>query len=588
MPEQPSPESPARGMDSIAHLFLSQARNGARKPPARIKPAAISEPEDTPKPTNPSAATNPTDPEEIRFSSKTLSSPSEICYTDNNREFSGDEEDHLLSDAAIRNQSSPDRPFRFHGVLVWTDHLSNAVETAVQFSRQWAQKNETAGLLRLDAKLTELFEYRANDPGGSELSTKEWQELLGESNAGSIQLDESLKPALTDLAERCDSIILSADAELRQQASDLLEHCRHAVIVTTPEPNDMLAAYKTIKRLSPATWEDKDIALFVSGAEDEASARGIYEKLAKTAWDFLAVDLSWGGWTQPIENVAEKHLAAVETREDVLEELVEVLSPHIETAQLFTQEQDELVEELELKGRKQREKESGEWSVVSGQEEESSQFTVHSSQQEEKEEEKPEVVSEEREEEFEERAEEEVEAKERLEEASMPTQAWAWHPAAGMAPEKGEVLSPVGVGKLPRSDGELADVLQLALPGWLKGIVTPMILPLGRSSDMDKSVRFLVDGNGRLFVLGVSLTASEDAFTKALQGRKWLEDNLSMILSACPQVRIDRSLEAGVILVAGGDVRFLQESVSQISEFPIQVKQLHLLQNESGSSILVI
>ena len=167
-------------------------------------------------------------------------------------------------------------------------------------------------------------------------------------------------------------------------------------------------------------------------------------------------------------------------------------------------------------------------------------------------------------------------------EASMPNL------CVGMPPERVEVLSPVVVVKLPRSDGDLADALQLSLPGWLKGIVTPMVLPVSRPSDMDKSVRFLLDGNGRLFVLGVSLSASKEALSKSLQGRKWLEDNLSMILSSCPQVRIDRSLEAGVILVAGGDVSFLQESVSQIQEFPIVVKQLHLLQNESGSSLLII
>ena len=84
----------------------------------------------------------------------------------------------------------------------------------------------------------------------------------------------------------------------------------------------------------------------------------------------------------------------------------------------------------------------------------------------------------------------------------MPTVCVGMPAESGMAPEKGEVLSPVGVGKLPRSDGDLADALQLALPGWLKGIVTPMVLPLPRPSDMEPSVRFLVDGNGRLFVPG--------------------------------------------------------------------------------------
>jgi len=558
MSEQSSSDSPARGMESIAHLFLSQSRGDRGRVPPRVISSSISDA--AAEPTVPSSSTGtpeaPLDDE--KFLSEDISPGVEIRYNASERESNRDEEDILMSEASLRDHSQPAGEVRFHGVVLWTDHLSSAEETASRFARQWAQKNEAVGFFRLDADLSELFEFQSNVGGGSDLSTKEWQELLGEGTAGFSGVEASLKPALAELAERCDILLICAESELRQKAVDLLEHCRHAVVATTPEPNDMLAAYKAIKKLSPTTWEDKDISVFVCGAEDESSARLIYDKLAKTAWDFLAVDLSWGGWEQPVDNVAERHLAAVETREEILLELVEVLSPHIETAERkessqFSVHSSPEEEEVEV------ESEEGE-----EEREDSSQFTVHSSQGEEE------------------------EAKEQMKEASMPAQAWAWHPAVGMAPEKGEVLSPVVVVKLPRSDGELADVLQLALPCWLKGIVTPMILPLSRSSDMDKSVRFLVDGNGRLFVLGASLAASEDAFAKALQGRKWLEDNLSMILSSCPQVRIDRSLEAGVILVAGGDVSFLHESVSQIQEFPIVVKQLHLLQNEAGSSLLIL
>jgi len=580
MSEIPSSDLPARGMDSIAHLFLSQSRDRGRIPPTTSNPSS------TPKDaegdnSNFDSSHNysaPLDP--LKFKAENLSSDEEIRYNDSTGESVGNKEDFLLSEATRRKQPNQESPIRFRGVVLWTDYLSGAEETANRFARQWAQKNEVVGLLRLETKLTELFEFHANRTAASELSTKEWQELLGEGDDESSRVVPSLKPALTELAEGCDILILSTDKSLRQQTEDLLEHCRHTVVATTPEPNDMLAAYKTIKRLSPTTWEDKDISVFVCDAEDEPSARRIFEKLAKTAWEFLAVDLHWGGWAQPVDNVAERHLAAVKTRETILEELVEALSPHIETAHLFTQEQDQLVQELT-------------------DAEDRSNFAVRTSQKEEQEDEKEKTQRREgkkagieaeliKEAEAEsEKAEMEKPAAEKAVE-SVRKPSLSMLPDPDTAPAKGEVLCPVAVSKLPRNDEELAMALQLALPGWLKGIATPMILPLNPPRDMDTSVRFIVDGIGRLYVLGVSLAANEEAFTKALQGRKWLEDNLSMILSSCPQIRIHRSLEAGVILVAGGEVRFLQESVSQITEFPIVVKQLHLLQNEENSSLLIL
>ena len=42
---------------------------------------------------------------------------------------------------------------KFHGGVLWTDHLSSAEETASRFARQWAKKNEVVGLFRLDADL---------------------------------------------------------------------------------------------------------------------------------------------------------------------------------------------------------------------------------------------------------------------------------------------------------------------------------------------------------------------------------------------------------------------------------------------------
>ncbi|MFC1782330.1 hypothetical protein ACFL02_01940 [Planctomycetota bacterium] len=100
------------------------------------------------------------------------------------------------------------------------------------------------------------------------------------------------------------------------------------------------------------------------------------------------------------------------------------------------------------------------------------------------------------------------------------------------------------------------------------------------------SAFFLKEQGEENIEIGKKLGA--EVWERALRGRKWVVDNLELIISHCRQLRIDRSLPVGVILVAGGSIEGLRQSGSQINEFPCVVLQLHLLQNEGGSWLLVV
>jgi hypothetical protein len=147
---------------------------------------------------------------------------------------------------------------------------------------------------------------------------------------------------------------------------------------------------------------------------------------------------------------------------------------------------------------------------------------------------------------------------------------------------------PIPVVSFPNNDVELAEALQLALPGWLTDVPAAMVVPVSKPSDLEPAARVLIDATGRLLVLLPSLTGNDNLLNQALHVRKWLSDNLNLIVNSCPQIKIDRSLPTGLILITPPPINSLQMSYSQIRQFPILFKQLHLLQNGSNKSILIM
>lgn len=148
------------------------------------------------------------------------------------------------------------------------------------------------------------------------------------------------------------------------------------------------------------------------------------------------------------------------------------------------------------------------------------------------------------------------------------------------------VFSPVNLERLPENDCQLSDALQCALPGWLIAVPGAMVVPVSLPADIDTAARILVDANGRLYVLLASLCPGENVLPRALAARKWLNENLQLVLGQFRQLQIDRTSAVGLILVSGGVIDLLKASCCQISEFPCHLMELILLQDGQKWSLL--
>lgn len=546
MSEAPSPER-ERGIGSIAHLFLSQQGAPVRKGPLR----EVSK----------EAETNREQPVageggDVIPTGRQSTPPADEFYRGEVGEkiMGKDAEQRIrpvekygegLSEVRRRLWGNG----RLSGLLLLTGHLGNGREQAEHFARQWAGKNARVGLVSLDAEQAELTEYVGEIDEGYSVVDSEWQELFGqiENTIGGENRSvpggraDSLIPTLEVMSERVDTLLINIGKDERGKISELINKCRHLVVFTSAERGEMVGAYKTIKRLSPAAWEDKDISLFVCGAADEGAARRVYDKLAKTAWEFLTLDLKWSGWEQPPGEVNERQLVCVGDGADVVGELGEYLAVGVGVRR--KEEEDIPVNLGRERDRGEGERECGRGGELKPRTDIEKEVCGRGTKREEA----------------------------RMGEI-----------------ESVRVLCPIAVDKLPSNDVELSDALQLSLPVSLVAVGAVLAVPISPGGDIDKSVRVLIDVKGRLHVLAGSLTGSAEVLVRSLTGRQWVRDNLGLIISHFGQLKIDRSLEVGIILVTGGSVEGLRGSCGQITEFPWMVLQLQLLQNELGSSFLVV
>jgi len=148
------------------------------------------------------------------------------------------------------------------------------------------------------------------------------------------------------------------------------------------------------------------------------------------------------------------------------------------------------------------------------------------------------------------------------------------------------IFRPMPIVSLPRSDDELNDILQLALPVWPGVLSAPVMVPIPREKDIVE--RILIDSTGRSYVTDASLQSDENFSVRALTRRKWLEDNLSLIAGYCRQVRIDQDLIPGVVLAGAGSLEALKITCAAISDFPCHLLQLYFLQTGEDFSLLSV
>ena len=148
-------------------------------------------------------------------------------------------------------------------------------------------------------------------------------------------------------------------------------------------------------------------------------------------------------------------------------------------------------------------------------------------------------------------------------------------------------FGPIKVDNLPKTDLQLVDLLQLALPGWLTTIPAAMVIPLRLPPEIDPSARVVIDATGSLHVLTASLNTETNIFTRALQTRKWLCDHLPLVTASCRQLTMDPTSPVGIIMVTP-NAESQKQTYSQITDFPCQSMQLMFLRTGQENSLLII
>ncbi|MBN2375295.1 MAG: hypothetical protein JXD22_02755 [Sedimentisphaerales bacterium] len=461
-------------------------------------------------------------------------------------------------------------------VILLADHLAGGGIGAVkEFSRQWAAKNEWVGLIRISDEGVELSEFSGQLSEEGLVSSAELDELFGVSGGEELpeigeddfgRVDEgTIFEGLDIIRERSDTLLIDIGRDMLAEEEGLLAVSRHVVVFASEETDDILGAYKAIKWLGPAAWKDKDVSVFVTGVETEQAGREVHRKLSETAWEFLGIKLNWAGWLvgsvvasgekilvhgddveaavgAVLEFVGQRGVVELRKAEEAADETGKVDKQETEWAEKNYSQEDQLKDKVE---------------------EDATQSTRSGS--------------------------EILESEEICQECPSRSVDEGAHVVSGPVGQGRPLpLTALAVDKLPQDDKRLCDELVLGLPRWLTVVPTALAVPLCLPAEFDRSLRILLDGGGRLQVLAVKMSGEGEVLGRALRLRKWLRDNMEMVVAHCRQIKIDRALEVGVILVVGGAAENMRQSCSQLSDFPCQVLQVHLLQSELGNSVLVV
>ena len=412
------------------------------------------------------------------------------------------------------------------GETLLADHLSDYRKRIQAYVRYLADQEERVALVNIDNCEACLLEG-----GPEEKSDGPPHTVIAETE----NITGLLIPALNELVDNHDILLANLDESFRERAGELIKNCTWVTVLCTCSDAEIVETYKTIKWLvQEIGWEDK-IFLFVcdvpgkSDIKMEKNALKVFGKIAETTRRFMRAEVELTGYE---ENPTLQQPLDIET--EPVSEKIENLSgseydiPENAQATSSTQE----TSHTQATGNAQSTS-SDQVSTAACSDRDLSGDYI------------------------------------RIEKNNKPA-----------------VHTPISVESLPQDDCRLCNALQLAISDWLKVVPAPMLVPLPLPEDIDPAGRIVIDMNGRLYILLTGLSADNNIAERALAGRKWLTDNISLVWGYCRQLRIDRTLQPGLILVAGGSVDSLKTACSQISNFPCHILQLHFLYNSGKWSLL--
>lgn len=223
-------------------------------------------------------------------------------------------------------------------IIVFADHLEQPSEKVNHFVQQMVNEEGPMSLLDLtDAAMIQLSEFRAGKSSTCELELIDqsihtaWQELFGGNNAALLsqkKTGEEFSRLIEGLPEKVETVAVHLPRQLDENTQRLLQGADQAVLLCGCQSEQLLKTYQLIKRIVTKV-EGMAISLFFFGQKDEEEAVAVYEKLAETCKEFLECQIEWAGCEQPIG--ASEVKLTVTTRDDVTTEIVHKLFGKDET-----------------------------------------------------------------------------------------------------------------------------------------------------------------------------------------------------------------------------------------------------------------
>jgi flagellar biosynthesis protein FlhG len=107
-----------------------------------------------------------------------------------------------------------------------------------------------------------------------------------------------LLSSLADIESSCDLILIDTGAGISPNVLSFTRAAHQVLVVTTPEPTAMADAYAMIKVISREQSSDARpaVSLVVNEVKSATEARGVYERMARVARDFLGFHVGDAGF----------------------------------------------------------------------------------------------------------------------------------------------------------------------------------------------------------------------------------------------------------------------------------------------------
>jgi len=442
-------------------------------------------------------------------------------------------------------------------IALIADHLPECSVSLQAYARQLSYHNGPASLICLDDSQSQWIDFNHDDlpdsaGGGTEFSERlaapELRLLLGE-NGGEADFSTGTRGGiLSDLAGRSETLLVSPAHRHLRGMREILSCCKTAVVFCRSDSEGVIDAYQAVKWLVTEMDYAGEISLFVCDGRCD-NIDDVHRRLAQTAETFLHVDIPYAEYPQPCEVPMQPQNLPSHLSMDMTSHLINLLQAELGSNGTASEAQPKdpagevppPIPPSDIAGRPLPE--SAGWKNPSS--------------------------------------------------SSQPAEPAMGEPRLSSAktePSLPVPLRPIPVEEFPRTERQVADLLQMRVPMWLRHTPPALTLPVALPPPFDASFRVILDSQGRAYLLAVNLLGDPGYLSAALQAREWIQEHLCQSMRHFHQLNFAPGEEAGMILVLG-DVRLCEQTRRQaesITQFPCHVVQLHFLQTESDNFILLI